>query len=516
MAIMKQTLRLFGLFLVVYGFLVPVADAQTPLTILHTSEHHGTIQPLEGGAYAGSGGVARRATLIAQIRKELEHVLVVDSGDLLVGSALSAVFRGEADISAMNLMGYDAVAVGNHDFDFGLDHLKKLANQAKFPFLCTNVRPRMSDVCQRFAIKQVGTLRVALLGLIGEASYRDTFNRTALQDLSFQDPTVAVRDAIAELREQAEVIVAITHQTTDEDLALARAMPTLDVIIGGHTPGFDGLITPDHRKPAIGRVELAGGGPLFVKTHRQGRTLGRLDLLYHDRTIMVAEARNLPVDASVQADPDMSKLIERYLQQLDKEAHRLAGYSKVSLEGDSDVIRTRETNLGNLLADLARRDTGAEIALINAGAIRGSLSRGPVTYRHLMELLPLDSSLSILAVRGTHIRVALENSVSRLPQPNGRFLQVSGLRYSVDPSAPVGSRVTDIQVNEAALDPERVYSVTVTRFIAEGGDGYNVFLSAASKHLDVPLRDLLAKAFEAGPLTASGGMPRIMTAGPGF
>ncbi len=326
MSVMKQIGRMCAVFLVVSGLLTPITGAQTPLTILHTSEHHGTIQPLEGGAYAGSGGVARRATLIAQIKKELEYVLVVDSGDLLVSSALSAEFRGEADISAMNLMGYDAVAVGNHDFDFGIDHLQQLAHQAKFPFLCTNVRPRLPDVCQRFAIKQVGTLRVALLGLIGAASYQDTFNKAALKDLSFQDPTVALRDAIAELREQAEVIVAITHETTEEDLALARAVPALDVIIGGHTAGFDGLIAPGHLEPSIGRVELAGGGPLFVKTHRQGRTLGRLDVLYHDRTIMVAEARNFPVDASVPADPEMSKLIERYLQQLGMKTHRPVGY----------------------------------------------------------------------------------------------------------------------------------------------------------------------------------------------
>jgi 5'-nucleotidase len=312
------------------------------------------------------------------------------------------------------------------------------------------------------------------------------------------------------------VIVAITHQTTEEDEALTRAIPTLDIIIGGHTQGFDGVITPQHPKPAIGRVELAGGGPLFVKTHRQGRTLGRLDLLYHDRTIMVAEARNLPVDANVPADAAMSKLIERYLQQLDKETNRLIGSSEVRLEGETDAIRTRETNLGNLLADLARRETRAEIALINAGAIRGSLPSGPVTYRHLMELLPFDSSLSVVTVKGTQIRAALENSVSRLPQPNGRFLQVSGLRYGVHPSAPVGSRLAGVEVNGSALDPERVYTVAVTRFIAEGGDGYDVFLNATPKHLDLPLRDLLAKAFEAGPLTMSSQGPRIMTAEPGL
>jgi 2',3'-cyclic-nucleotide 2'-phosphodiesterase (5'-nucleotidase family) len=222
---------------------------------------------------------------------------------------------------------------------------------------------------------------------------------------------------------------------------------------------------------------------------------------------MVAEARNLSVDASVPPDPAMSTLMERYLRQLDKETSNILGRSEVTWEGESDVIRTRETNLGKLLADLARCATGTEIALINAGAVRASIPSGRVTYRNLMEVLPLDSSLSVVAVTGAHIRAALENSVSRLPQASGRFLQVSGLRYSVDRSAPVGSRISNMQVNGIALDSERMYSVAVTRFIAEGGDGYGMFLQATPKHLDVPLRDLLARAFEAGPLTSTGEKP---------
>src|SRR3989442_6326838 len=116
------------------------AHAQVAVTILHTSEHHGTIQPIEHGPFAGLGGAERRAALIKQIRQEVEHLLVVDSGDLLMGTAMSSVYRGGADIAVMNLMGYDAVAVGNHDFDFGTGHLKRLRQEATFPFLCTNVR----------------------------------------------------------------------------------------------------------------------------------------------------------------------------------------------------------------------------------------------------------------------------------------------------------------------------------------------------------------------------------------
>ena len=499
---MRGTLYVLGWLL---GLWLPLpALAQTALTILHTSEHHGVLQPLEMGHFTGQGGVARRATIIREIRHEVEHVLLVDSGDLLIGTATSAMFRGEADIAAMNQMGYDALAVGNHDFDFGPDHLAKLKRQAKFPFLCTNVRPRRADICQRFAIKTIGPLRIALIGLIGKRNYPDTFNREAVREVEFQDPIEAARAAVAELREQAEVFVAITHQDTQEDLALAKALPALDVIIGGHTRGFDGLIRPGQTHPEEGRVELLGGGPIFVKTHRQGRTLGRLDVLYHERTIMVADARNLHVAPPVSPDPAVAQLVQDYLGRLNQETNRIVGQAAVNLEGDHQVIRTRETNLGDLLADLARQETGAEVALLNAGMIRGAIHTGPVTYRQLMEVLPFDATLTRFQLTGADLKEALENSVSRLPEASGRFLQVSGLSYTMDPSAPAGSRIKEVQVGHLPLDPARRYSVVVPRFLAEGGDGYQMFLGAPdTREYDVPLRDLLAGALKQGPLAVS-------------
>jgi 2',3'-cyclic-nucleotide 2'-phosphodiesterase (5'-nucleotidase family) len=292
------------------------AWAQTALTILHTSEHHGTIQPIDQGAFTGQGGVERRATLIKQIRKEVEHLLVVDSGDLLMGTAISSVYRGEADIAAMNLMGYDAVAVGNHDFDFGTRHLKGLHKAATFPFLCSNVRPQEPDTCKRYVIKTLGTLRIGLIALIGKRNYPDTFNRSVVREVEFQDPISTATKAAEELRDRVDLLVAITHQDTEEDLALAKGVPALDVIIGGHTEGFDGLVPQGKTTPVEGRVELVGAGPVFVKTHRQGRTLGRLDLVIHDKTIMVAEARNLPVTSTVFPDPEVAKLVREYAQRL--------------------------------------------------------------------------------------------------------------------------------------------------------------------------------------------------------
>ena len=484
-------------------FLADPAHAQVAVTILHTSEHHGTIQPIEHGPFAGLGGVERRAALIKQIRQEVEHVLIVDSGDLLMGTAMSSVFRGEVDIAAMNLMGYDAVAVGNHDFDFGTRHLKRLRQEATFPFLCTNVRPQDPDVCQRHAIKHLGPVRVGLIGLIGKKNYPDTFNRAVVREVEFVDPIVAAKQAVGELRERVEILVAITHQDTEEDLALAKAVPGLDVLIGGHTEGFDGLVPPGQTNPVQGRLELTGVGPVFAKTHRQGRTLGRLDLLYHDKTIMAAEARNLPVSAVVSSDPDMAKLVRDYARRLDEQTNQIIGAAAHAFDGENRDIRTRETNLGNLLADLARQHTGTEIGLVNSGMIRSSIPAGPLTVKRAMEVLPFDSSLTSFTVTGATLQAALENSVSRLPQASGRFLQVSGLAVVLDPTAPSGSRITSVQVNGAPLNPARRYSVAADTFIAEGGDGYTMFRQATDRRdHQIPLRDVLVAALKAGPLAA--------------
>jgi 5'-nucleotidase len=315
---------LLPLFICALLFPFPVS-AQTALTILHTSEHRGTLQPIDHGIFTGQGGVVRRASLIKQIRKEVEHLLVVDSGDLLLGTAISSVYNGEADIATMNVMGYDAVAVGNHDFDFGTRHLKGLHKAAGFPFLCSNVRPQEPGTCTRYAIKTLGTLRIGLIALIGRKSYRDTFNHAVVHEVEFQDPIAAAKQAAEELRDRVDLLVAITHQDTEEDLALAKEVPALDVIIGGHTEGFEGLVPPGATAPAEGRVELAGAGPVFVKTHRQGRTLGRLDLVIHDKTIMVAEARNLPVASTVPSDQEIAKLVQEYAKRLDKKTNTVIG-----------------------------------------------------------------------------------------------------------------------------------------------------------------------------------------------
>lgn len=482
-------------------FVVAGARAEERLTILHTSEHHGALQPIESGPFKGLGGVARRAALIEKIRKETKRVLVVDSGDLVVGTAMSSVFHGEPDVAAMSLMGYDAQALGNHDFDFGIAHLQALKKKARFPFLCSNLRPKQAGVCERFVLKTVGGLRIGLIGLVGRRIYPDSLSPATVKDLEFEEPIAAAKKISAELGRRVDLIVAVTHEDTEEDLALAKAVAAIGVIVGGHTPGFDGLIAAGTETPVQGRVDRLPRGPVFVKSHQQARTLGRLDLVY-DKGIRAAEAKNIPVDSTLRDAPKVAALVQDYVRRLDGATDRVIGEALVTLDGEASVLRTRESNFGNLLADLARASAGTEIALLNGGIIRTSIPAGPVTLKRVLQVLPYEESLVRLKVTGAELLQALENGVSRIPD-SGRFLQVSGMSYAFDPAAPEGARIKEVRVAGAPLDRAREYTAVVNRFLADGGDRYDVFVKAAGRvDQQTMVRDLFAAALEKGPVAA--------------
>ncbi len=479
------------------------------LTILHTSEHHGTALPIERMGEPRVGGMAARATLIASVRQESEAVLLLDSGDILIGSALSSFFRGEPDVQAMNLMGYHAMAAGNHEFDFGIDHLQRLQKLADFPFLCSNITGILRELpCRDYTLARVGTFTIGVIGILGQRNFPDSFNREVVDLLQFQEPIRTTRTLAETLKREhgADLVLAVTHQETDEDLALLAGAPEVDVIIGGHTVGFDGLYSP---KAPASVERLRDPGRVFVKTHRQGQTLGRLDLNLiknpdGSTRISLAKAGNLPVTERVQPNPPVQALIEGYSRKLEAESATVIGRSLVKLNGETSDVRSRETNLGNLLADLLRRKFRTQIALVNGGQIRDSIPPGPVDFQRVLSVLPFDSATVTFSLTGEQLLLALENSASRLPAFNGRFLQISGLRVAYEVSSPPGKRVREVMIGGEALNPTQHYTVATDSFLADGGDGYTMFESATHRiDRQVPMRDLLLEALRAGPIKAS-------------
>jgi 5'-nucleotidase / UDP-sugar diphosphatase len=479
------------------------AFAADTVVILSSSEHHGVAFPLERTGVGSIGGFSRRATIVEEVRREGEPVFLVDSGDILIGTALSSWFRGEPDIRAMNVIRYDAMVAGNHDFDYGLDHLRTLANLANFPILCTNLQTKQSSLpCRSSFVTRLGNVSVGVLGIVGKSNYPETFNREVAKVLSLVDPVSALQSEALRLRAEfhVDLVLAITHQDSEEDLKILQEVDGVDVIIGGHTEGFDGLFAPGLTQPV---ESMTRPERIYVKTHRQGQTIGRLDLLVEHGSILYARSRNIPVTEVVPVEPTVHQLLLEYRRQFARHATQVLGHTSVRLHGELPVVRTQEVNLGDLLADRMRTTFGTEVALINAGQIRGSLDTGPVTLGDVLAVLPFDSPLVTLQITGAVLHQVLEHSVSQWPRHAGRFLQISGLQVIFNEKAPVGSRVKRILVGSAPLDVSQTYTVTTDAFVADGGDGYDMLTHATHRiNHQIPLRDLLLKALAEGPLHA--------------
>ncbi len=483
-------LRRIFLGIVVVLLIGTTVEAQQPvrLTILYSSEHHGSLLPFDVPGGKGIGGVVGRAGLVAQVRREVPNVLLVDSGDILIGTAMSSVFRGEPDILAMNLMRYDAMAAGNHEFDFGVEHFRKLQQLAKFPIISTSIRPKGREIAPAFTIKEIAGLRVLIFSGLDEETYPDSMHPNVVRELEYFDPISSARGLIRGLSRRVDFVVALTHMRSENDLALAKAIPQIHVIVGGHTEGFDGMLTAAGGKPV---ESLVNPPTIFVKTHRLGATLGRLDLEIEGGRIRRAVARNLPVTAQSPSEPQVAALVKDYEGRLKSRFYDTLGRATQMLDGERDTVRTRETNLGNFIADMMRDFGKTDIAIMNGGGIRGSLAEGSITLGDAFRVLAFDNTLVTLQLTGAQLREALENGVSQVEQGGGRFPQVSGLSFIYERARPAGQRIVEIRIGGQPLDPARVYSLATNDFLAGGGDGYASLLAGRQvRDTQTVLRDI--------------------------
>lgn len=503
---------------------VNVSNDVVGIRILHTQEHHGQALPVRGGNPSlDYGGLAARATLIAQQRADAQKnrlgVLLVDSGDILVGTPLSTVFRGEPDILAMNAMGYDLMVPGNHEFDFEPreQRYKKLVELAQFPFVAANIEGfehlGLSQPQPAFLIKKFGNIRV---GVIGIANPNTPNSSSPPEGVLFSNAVSAVRRVLAQHREEADLWIAITHQENQRDFELLRAIPELDAIIGGHTYGFRGIVTRDSLDALSDVAELIPDQPtelehpngIFVRAGegpflgRLGTVLGQLDLMVDLTTkkitkataanllILPATEHNVQANAPVIAsDPRIEALLQPYLDELAVRVKEVIARTTVDLEGRRELVRRHETNLGNLITDIYRERFGTDIAFQNGGGIRASIPAGEITIEQILTVLPFANTLTTFRLKGSELLLALENSVSQVEQGSGRFLQVSGLCLSFDRTRPTGERVLKVFVGREPLDLEATYSIAAPSFLANGGDGYVVFRESRTDFLDTQMID---------------------------
>ncbi len=453
----KFRLALVSLFLLL--LLAPWGyAAQVDLKILYVNDFHGFAEPDKPtGADAPLGGIAYLAGAVDRARGKSPSLLLA-AGDMIQGNVWANLFRGKSSLDVMNAMKFDAMVVGNHEFDFGPKVLKERVAQARFPLLGANVKG--FPALKPFIIKNLQGVRIAIIGVVTPETPLHTDPRK-VKGLTFSTPESAVRKYLQELKGRADIIVVLSHCGLQADRELAAKVPGIDVIIGGHS----------HTKML--QPELVGQ-TIVVQAWEHAKALGVLNLRIKDGKVIGFDGALQEISPATGApNCQVQDIVARYAQQAGPLLHRAIGETRVSL--DAEHIRTGETNLGDFVADVMCQAAGAEAAIINGGSIKAGIAPGKIEVQDIYTALPYDSYLVAISLTGAQLKAALEHGVSRLEERAGSFPQVSGLTFTYSRSAPAGSRVQDVTVGGRPLDPQKEYLVATVDFLAAGGNGYTVF-----------------------------------------
>ena len=441
-----------------------VADAVT-LTIVHVND----LDRIDGSG--DRGGVARLAAVVKEVRASARNVLVTHGGDAISPSLLSSFDQGAHMIDLLNQVGIDAMALGNHEFDFTPAVTAARIAEAEFPMLSNNAIESdgtLIDGVTEHLLLDVGRYKVGVLGLTTPATAVISSPGT----VTFRPVVEVAAEQAAMLREAgADLVVAVAHTGLGEDAELIR-QGAVDLLLSGH----------DH----VMRIEV-GNDSTFVESGAQAEFVTVVDI-----AMDTVEGRRGPRfvwqpairvvnTASVTPDPAVKVAVDRYLELLSNELDVEIGTTTVELDSRRGVVRGREAAIANLIADAMRSATGADVALTNGGGIRGDkvYPAGTVLLRRDIQTeLPFGNKTIVLEVTGAELHAALENGVSLVTEGGGRFPHVSGMTYRFDASKPAGERVAGVTVGGEPLDRSRTYRIATNDFMGRGGDGYAMFVDA--------------------------------------
>ncbi|HAJ37813.1 MAG TPA: multifunctional 2',3'-cyclic-nucleotide 2'-phosphodiesterase/5'-nucleotidase/3'-nucleotidase [Chloroflexi bacterium] len=517
-------LRIALLFAIVLAFGAAPAIAQDnggfTLTILHTNDTHARIEQFAGSgstcseeqAASGAcvGGVARRATKIAELMGTAMNPLLVDAGDQFQGSLYYTQYRGEEAAEFMPMLGYQAMTIGNHEFDDGPANLARFIDSVGLPVLSANIDasadPDLAGKILPYTVLDVNGEQVGVIGLTTDTT---PFSSSPGDTVAFGEYVASLEPVIAELEALGvNKIVLLSHIGYADDQMLAAAIDGIDVIVGGHSHTLLANTIEGASGPYPTVVDSPSGAPvLIVQAEAYGKYLGNLEVTFDaDGVASAWQGEPILLDASVAEDPDVLARVQALGQPLAELRNTVVGQSAIELDGSRTSCRFGECTMGNLIADAmlwATQNDGAQVAIENGGGIRASLPAGDVTMGGVLEVLPFGNLAATLGLKGSDLLLALENGVSRAENPDnegtGRFPQVAGIRFSWDGSKPAGERIVSAEVRNAdgsysPIDPDAVYQVVTNDFMRRGGDEYTIFAEAAINPYDFgsPLDQILA------------------------
>lgn len=459
----------------------PHAAAPVQLTVLHMNDLHGHILSFADKNVSADmpvGGAAAFGGLIREERaRNPDGTLLLSAGDMFQGTPVSNVFRGEPVIFIMNHLRFDAMALGNHEFDWGLSALDRLRSLADFPFLSSNITDasgrNLPGVKSYVLLKRKG-LSIAVIGVTTPETRYST-KPANVSNLVFLDPAKAIIPLIREVRRQgASFIIVLSHLGLDADKKLAARVRGINLIVGGHTH-------------TVVNNPLKVRKTIITQAGCYGLYLGIMQLTIDSKTGSILgyttqnELEPVIAEAKAPVDAEAAHIADEYNNRVKAEFSKEVGETRVDLLRRADG----ESNVGNLIGDAMREDTGADIAFQNGGGIRTDLPKGKITLEEVYTLLPFDNLLVTMDLKGSQVLSALEWSVAS----GSKVLQVSGISVTYDMSRAAGSRVVSATVRHEPLKPERTYRVTTNDFLAAGGDRFKAFMEGRNPIYGDTIRD---------------------------
>ncbi|WP_163922475.1 bifunctional UDP-sugar hydrolase/5'-nucleotidase UshA [Photobacterium sp. Alg240-V54] len=479
------------------------ADKTYRITILHTNDNHGRFWQNQNGEY----GMAARKTLLDSIRAEVKAeggtTLLLSGGDINTGVPESDLQDAEPDFKGMNMLGYDAMALGNHEFDNPLDVLRKQQQWANFPMLSANIYDKNTGkrLFQPYQIFEQQGIKIAVIGLTTEDTAK-IGNPEYIGEIEFRDPKVEAKQVIAELEanEKPDVIIAATHMGHYEDgqrginapgdVALARYMPAgdLDMIVGGHSQEpvcMEGLNKNNSDfKPGDKCTPDQQNGTWIVQAHEWGKYVGRADFEFQNGELNLVSYDLIPVNlkkkikladgsqqrvfiqSEIQQNPEVLSFLTPYQEKGQEQLTVKIAESNGKLEGDRNVVRFQQTNLGRLIAASHMERAKADFAVMNSGGVRDSINGGDITYKDVLIVQPFGNIVTYIDMSGKEILDYL-NVVATKPIDSGAYAQFYGIAMTV-----ANGKVNNVKVGGKPLMMDKTYRFTVPSFNAAGGDGY--------------------------------------------
>lgn len=447
------------------------------IRILHVNDFHGfaeSYKPL--GSEKLMGGASYLAAKVKKLRSE-KPTLLLSGGDMIQGNNWANLTEGKSVIELMNAMGFDAMVVGNHEFDFGQEVLKKRISEANFPVLGANVRGM--EYLKPFIIKELSGIKIAIIGVVTEDTPTATHPKN-VERLSFEPVESTIERNLQELKDKVDLVIVLSHIGFHADRVLADKVKGINVIVSGHSH-------TKVEKPAL------VGDTIIVQAWEHGKALGVLDLAFEDAKIVKFNGYLVEISPEKQSEDDSIKaIVDKYSKKVNAILDEKIGLSPSDLDGEN--VRKRETNLGNLIADIIRETVGAEIAIINGGGIRTGIKKGDIRVKDVYSVLPFNNYIVAIKMSGAKVKEALEHGVSAVEEGAGRFPQISGIRFTFNPKDKAGNRVKEIFVGDKPIEHDKEYTVATNDFLVAGGDGYKAFGETLKSSKDYEITGGVIKA----------------------